>query len=263
MTRIASGLALAALALALILLGSAAHFLAALEAVAVVCLLEFYGLLRAGGRPLLELAGTAVGAGLLFVFYMEDPFAITAFAGAAFVLVFTTAAGVHKKNALPAAAFTMFGAVYVSVTLGALALIRKAPEGATLVITLIAANALADVFAYYTGRLFGKTPLAPSISPGKTWEGLFGGIIGAAACAVALKALIAPFLSLTDAAALGAIAGIIGPAGDLAESAIKRSVGVKDSGRIIPGHGGALDRLDSLMFSSVFFFIYMRLFIQP
>jgi len=230
-----------------------------MAAVSVICLLEFFGMLEAGKAPCFRLLGAIGGAGLVGVIYLEDFSALTAYAGALLVVIFTGAVLSAEGDAFSKDSNTIFGAVYIGLTLGALTLVRKASHGDLLVITLITSNALGDVFAYYTGRAIGKTPLAPSISPKKTREGFAGGVIGAIAGAVAIKIGFMPFMSVADSVVLGLISGLVGPMGDLAESSIKRRMGVKDSGKIIPGHGGALDRIDSLMFSSVFFYLYISL----
>ena len=105
-----------------------------------------------------------------------------------------------------------------------------------------------DTFAYFTGRFLGKRPLAPRISPRKTWEGFWGGAAGSVGGALMVKVLFLPGLSVPAAAVVGAGAAVLGPLGDLSESMLKRAAGVKDSGRIIPGHGGLLDRIDAVLF---------------
>ena len=111
--------------------------------------------------------------------------------------------------------------------------------------------------AYYTGRAFGRTPLAPSISPKKTREGFAGGVVGAMIGAMGAQYLLFPFLTVFDALALGLIAGIVGQLGDLVESAMKRSADVKDSGALLPGHGGVLDRFDSLIVATPVYYVYL------
>jgi len=114
-----------------------------------------------------------------------------------------------------------------------------------------------DSAAYYAGTLWGKHPLMPSISPKKTYEGLLGGLMGAIAAAVLAQIWFASELSWTDAVVLGILLTLTGLAGDLFESAIKRRAGVKDSGGILPGHGGMLDRIDSLLFTAPTFYYYV------
>src|SRR5690606_27484613 len=103
----------------------------------------------------------------------------------------------------------------------------------------------ADTFAYAAGRLFGRHPLFPRVSPKKTWEGAAGGLLGAFAVIAGFKLAVLGVLGWGDVAALALCAGVAGPLGDLAESLFKRAAGVKDSGNWIPGHGGMLDRIDA------------------
>jgi phosphatidate cytidylyltransferase len=105
-----------------------------------------------------------------------------------------------------------------------------------------------DTLAYFAGRFLGKRPLAPRISPKKTWEGFWGGAAGSIAGAVAVKLLFLPAVSIPAVVVVGAGAAVLGPLGDLSESMLKRAAGVKDSGRVIPGHGGLLDRIDAVLF---------------
>ncbi len=105
-----------------------------------------------------------------------------------------------------------------------------------------------DTLAYFAGRFLGKRPLAPRISPKKTWEGFWGGAVGSIAGAVAVKLLFLPAVSIPAVVVVGAGAAVLGPLGDLSESMLKRAAGVKDSGRVIPGHGGLLDRIDAVLF---------------
>ena len=113
----------------------------------------------------------------------------------------------------------------------------------------------ADTGAYAVGRFIGRHPLAPGISPGKTWEGAAGGMAGAVVAAIALGILFPLQLEIWQLAVIGVILGIVSPAGDLLESKIKRLADVKDSGRLFPGHGGMLDRLDSLLPSLILLYI--------
>lgn len=113
-----------------------------------------------------------------------------------------------------------------------------------------------DTFAYFAGHAFGRHKLYERISPKKTWEGFAGGAIGSVAGALAVLALLhPPLLGPWSAVALGAGGAVLGPAGDLVESMLKRAAGVKDSGRIIPGHGGLLDRIDALLFVSPWVYV--------
>jgi len=137
----------------------------------------------------------------------------------------------------------------------ALAMVALEPLDALLA---LAVAWIADTAAYFAGRRWGRRKLAPSISPGKTWEGAAGGLIGAAAYAMILSILFAGMQGTRMAAFLGAAALLVAVSivGDLFESAVKRQAGVKDSGSILPGHGGMLDRLDSLLFGGPILYYY-------
>lgn len=124
-----------------------------------------------------------------------------------------------------------------------------------LIFCLLWAN---DIFAYLTGKLLGKHKLFPRISPGKTIEGSIGGLVFTV-IAVAVFAHYADWLPLSASIGMAAIAVVFGSLGDLCESMLKRKAGVKDSGKLIPGHGGILDRFDSVMFSVPFIFVYLML----
>lgn len=142
-----------------------------------------------------------------------------------------------------------FGLVYVPVLIAPLALIRREPDGLALVFFLLAATWLGDTGAYFAGRAFGKTPLFPRVSPKKTREGVLGGVVFAVVGACIVKAIAPIDIAWPVAIVLAAALDLAGVAGDLAESMLKRAFGVKDSGWIMPGHGGILDRIDSLLFT--------------
>ncbi|HNO79123.1 MAG TPA: phosphatidate cytidylyltransferase [Phycisphaerae bacterium] len=134
-------------------------------------------------------------------------------------------------------------------------------RNASLLFFFILIVQMNDVFQYLWGNLFGRRAIAPVISPNKTWEGFIGGLISSTAVGAALY-WTTPFLAWQSAALAFAIAGM-GFAGDLTMSAVKRDLGVKDYSNMIPGHGGVLDRLDSLSFAAPFFFHLTRYFFTP
>lgn len=131
------------------------------------------------------------------------------------------------------------------------------PDGFVLTLLLFVLIWATDTGAYYTGKSIGKRPFAPTISPNKTWEGTIGGLIMALVTAGVFKLLLLPFLGWIDVLVLALIGGFWGQLGDLLESSLKRSAGVKDSGQFLPGHGGALDRFDSLIFSAPLYWVYL------
>jgi len=163
------------------------------------------------------------------------------------------------EQSLRDGAMTLFGVLYLGLTLGALSLMRLLPQGEWLVFFLLLVTWASDTGAYYIGTLYGRHRLAPMISPKKTVEGLVGGLIGAIIVAYAARWWFLPELSVLDCLILATLLTITGLWGDLTESAMKRSVGMKDSGGILPGHGGMLDRLDSLLFTAPVFYYYVTM----
>ena len=146
-------------------------------------------------------------------------------------------------------AVTILGVAWVGLGLAHALLLRDIDEhGALAVYTVLLAVWAGDAAAYFGGLLLGRHKLAPTVSPGKTWEGLIAGTL--ATIAVTFIALYEQsFLSIPESLALGAVIAIVAPLGDLFESALKRDAEVKDSGRLLGGHGGVLDRIDALLFT--------------
>ncbi len=157
------------------------------------------------------------------------------------------------------AAVAIFGPLYIGLTLGTLISTRALPSGEWLIVFIALVTWASDIGAYYAGTLWGRHPLAPTISPKKSMEGLAGGLALAMAVALLTQFWLVPQLTMFHALMLGALMTGTGLVGDLCESVIKRAVGVKDSGGILPGHGGMLDRLDSLLFTAPTFYYYMTL----
>jgi phosphatidate cytidylyltransferase len=191
----------------------------------------------------------------------------------------------NKGPALLNIAATVFGAVYVSFFFGSLIGIRElfvpvdfpvyahfsiagfsvSEEvaatiyrwGGWTVVVLFVSIWLCDSAAYFAGRAFGRHKLFERVSPNKTWEGAIAGFVFAVGAFVLGRALLLPYLTLSQAVLCGVLVGVFGQLGDLAESLLKRDAGVKDSSRLIPGHGGILDRFDSVLFVSPLLFFYL------
>lgn len=159
-------------------------------------------------------------------------------------------------SVLSDAAATLFAPIYIGLPLGALAAVRQI--GGREAVGLLALGIIvSDSAQYYTGRAFGRRPLAPSISPKKTIEGAIGGVVFATlAIALAGRYVFASPVWLL--ALLGAVIALLGIVGDLFESLLKRSAGVKDSSNLIPGHGGVLDRIDSWLFAAPVYYVFVR-----
>jgi phosphatidate cytidylyltransferase len=156
-----------------------------------------------------------------------------------------------RQSLTVAVATTVLGVAWVGLGLAYLMLLRGLPEhGRLAIFTVLLAVFGADTFAFFTGRLIGRHKLAPVISPGKTWEGLAASTV--AAVLISFFALYHQhFLTTGESLVLGAVIAVAAPVGDLFESAVKRDFGVKDSGRLLAGHGGVLDRLDAPLFAAV------------
>ena len=154
----------------------------------------------------------------------------------------------------------MAATVYVGLGTTALAALREL--GFAWVCLALVVTWANDTFAYFAGRLLGKHKMLPSVSPNKTWEGFAGGMLGSIAAAYALKLWALPSMQGWECLLLGVAAGLLGPLGDLSESALKRSFGKKDSGKLLPGHGGILDRVDALLVVAPAVWLHATLFVE-
>ena len=154
-------------------------------------------------------------------------------------------------------AAALFPIGYIGLPLGALAAVRVT-GGRGAILLMMVAIVVSDSAQYYTGRSLGRRPLAPSISPKKTVEGAIGGLVFGTAAFVIGARMVFPGRPLALAALVGASVAALGIVGDLFESLLKRSAGVKDSGTLIPGHGGVLDRIDSWLFAAPVYYVFVR-----
>jgi phosphatidate cytidylyltransferase len=160
-------------------------------------------------------------------------------------------------NALATVSASLFPMIYIGLPVGALVAVRRfagPPSLFLLMLTVI----VSDTAQYYTGRAFGRRKLAPAISPNKTVEGALGGLVFGTALFVAAGAWWVPGMPVALRAGLGLAIVALGIAGDLFESMLKRSAGVKDSSALIPGHGGVLDRIDALLFAAPVYYIFLK-----
>lgn len=231
-----------------------------LAATALLALWEFLGLYFGDTNSLFtKFTSCFTAALLLFGMYQGysqafNPWLLAAIAIILGGFVFSPRV---TKQCLPSWAAYVFGILYVAFLLGHFILLRKLDNGITLVFFVILVTWLADTGGFMVGISLGKHPLAPTLSPKKTIEGLFGGIFYSVLGALLSHYWFFPFFSVSQCAMLGVALALIGALGDLGESAIKRSVSKKDSGTIIPGHGGVLDRIDSLLFTGPAFYYYV------
>lgn len=157
-------------------------------------------------------------------------------------------------------AVTVFSSLYVGWLIAHLLYLRQLPSGFHFVVLVLVSTWSTDTFAYFVGMNFGKRKLAPVLSPNKSVEGAVGGVVGSVFASI-LIGYLNPQMPITGYAVVGILIGTIGQIGDLAESALKRMAGVKDSGNIIPGHGGILDRFDSLLLTAPVAYYFIKVII--
>jgi len=164
----------------------------------------------------------------------------------------------HKEEAFTSWLWTLAGILYIGWLLSHLVALRGLDYGRNWVFFVLFVTWISDTTAFFVGRRFGRHRLAPHISPAKTWEGTIGGICGAIAVSTLFFTPTVFQLPLLhwQAILFSALASILGQVGDLVESLLKRNMGVKDSGKLMPGHGGILDRIDSLLFASIVIYYY-------
>lgn len=227
-----------------------AVFAAALVLIGWALLIEFHRM-TARARPF-QLVAFATVAALIAAAYLGDSFQILL----AFVVSFPLMLGFaiarpSLHNVTWALAVTVFGIAWIGLPLAHAVLLREIPEhGGALLVDVLVCTFFTDTFAYIGGRMFGQHPLAPTVSPNKTIEGLAIGIAGGV-LGFWLAGLYQDWLSGPEALLMGLCIALLAPIGDLFESAIKRDLDVKDTGRMIGPHGGLLDRLDAVLFTVV------------
>jgi phosphatidate cytidylyltransferase len=222
-------------------------FAAALLALGVIALGELYTLM--GRVKPASLAGFLTLAALLAASLYGEPRHVVMVLAAGFPTTFLLALGRPRREHVSwAIAATMFGVLWIGLAMVHAIWLRETPHGDGLVIDVLVGTFLGDTFAYFGGRFYGRTPLAPMISPNKTLEGLVAGFVGGT-LAVWFAGLYQDWLTGPHALLLGAVVAFAAPVGDLFESMIKRDLEVKDTGRLFGAHGGVLDRLDAAFFS--------------
>ncbi|MHB2025697.1 MAG: phosphatidate cytidylyltransferase [Elusimicrobiota bacterium] len=226
--------------------------------VSILCLYE-YGIIltlaRRPVRPILAIAGGAV-ISICAIWRLPVEAALAAFLSAAVLFeVFS------REHSLERLAITVFGSSFFGILPSYLGLIRElGGSGRVLSFLFFSCVWAMDTAAYAAGKSLGRRRLAPVLSPKKTWEGAAAGFAAALATAAIFSRIFPSVLSETEALALGSVIGIFGQLSDLSESLIKRSVGAKDSGMVLPGHGGIMDRFDSFLLSAPAFYYCLLAF---
>jgi phosphatidate cytidylyltransferase len=233
-----------------------------LGAAALFALWEFLTLYCGTTHNLHPKIISCIGAAmLLFAMYTGLSQALTPWLFGIVIIILTgfLFSPTAMKRHLPSWGAYLFGMLYVAILLGHFILLRQFAHGMAFVFFVLLITWLADTGGFVVGLSLGRHALAPTLSPKKTIEGLIGGVIFSVLGAIISHFWFLPFFSLWECAILGVGIAVIGALGDLAESAIKRSVRIKDSGTIIPGHGGVLDRVDSLLLTGPVFYYYVLL----
>jgi phosphatidate cytidylyltransferase len=246
--RIAAGVPAAAFAIFIVAQGGW-WFAAGAIVLALACLHELFEML-ADVRPA-RLAGFLGVIGLGVAAYLGDQSdVLLALVAVVPVLFLLTIAGPSAEGGVWGMAAVLLGVFWVGLAIAHAIMLRELPHGGGIVGDVLIGTFVGDTAAYFGGRALGRRKLAPAISPNKTVEGLICGMLGAVA-AVWVASWYQDWLDAGDAVLLGIGVALAAPVGDLFESFIKRDVGVKDAGRLFGAHGGALDRLDAVLFSLV------------
>jgi phosphatidate cytidylyltransferase len=248
-------------------------FVAIAAAAMIFGLYEFYVLARKKDIKPDAAAGYLGAAALFTIFYFATPdlrqgldletIALVLIALTVGTLIAATLRGAPFDKIIASSGATILGVLYVVLLGGHLVALRtgfEQPLSAHLLSFFFLVLMGADTGAYYVGRAVGKHKLAPTISPGKTWEGVAGGVVAALALAAVAHFWFFRELPLKWALPLAGVMTILGILGDLTESALKRGAGAKDAAKILPGHGGVLDRLDSLLFNAPLIYYFAHFY---
>jgi phosphatidate cytidylyltransferase len=232
-------------------------------AASLLAMYELFGMTLPDRRDRVAgvVAGGAAAAALYWLPARDNPF-LVAFLGGFFApaLYYLFRPG-DISTAAQRLAFTVVGVVYGGLLFSFLSLIKRdlGPIAPDYLVLALGSAWLSDTGGYFAGKYLGKRKLYPAVSPNKTWAGAIGGVAFAVAGGFALQHYRLRALEAVDVVALAGVGSVLGQLGDLSESLLKRSRGVKDSGTILPGHGGLLDRVDAVLFIAPYFYVYAML----
>lgn len=263
-SRILSSLLLLPL-ITIVWFGGSCAFAVLVGIVALLGIKEFYGVVaRLDGRQVL-LFGFLFTSLFIVDAYFDYPnaYTISLFAAVVVLPLIWLSFRFPRGEAFIYWEWMLAGVLYVGWMLGYYVALRGLDQGREWVLLVLLSIFACDTAAFFVGRAMGKHPMAPAISPGKTWEGAVGGFFTAPAAALIIYTL----LSIDDTnyvhvIIIGCLIGVFAQLGDLLESLLKRRAGVKDSGSLIPGHGGILDRIDSLVFNGLIIYYYLTWVVQ-
>lgn len=244
--------------------GPAWLFDATIALIAVLAMYEFIALGKAKGYDISTPLCVAIMLIIISAFILEDlSVELGMFAALLIIPASYVVTNKSLEDSLPSSAIAVLATTYVGMLGGSLIRLHNDfAEGYKLVFFLLLVVWLGDSGAYYVGKQFGKHKLSPRISPKKTVEGLIGGISASIIAALVIHFTFFPAFPLVHAIIAGVILSVAGVIGDLAESMWKRSAAVKDSGKLLPGHGGFLDRFDSILFTAPILYCYWTLIVH-
>lgn len=246
------------------------QFLFLVDVVVFTGLWEFYGLLETKGFHPARKIGVFCGLALTWYAYFRGGVYLNFLLSVALLVLMTVALARRSvEQAVLHISSTIFGVLYVGWLGSHFVLLRELPLlggldyrlGASFVFLAVLLTWSCDSGAYFVGRAIGRHPLLPRVSPKKTWEGAAGGVLFSMVAGAVAHFTFAPYLDLPAALSLAVVAAIAGVTGDLVESLMKRDSHVKDSAALIPGHGGTLDRFDSLLFSVPLIYYFLKFFV--
>lgn len=228
--------------------------------VSVVGLFEFFRITIPNLPALIKIVSFIL-AFLLFYFISQGPFFMSFAIASLWVIIplflYLFVYPTQKAHAIDDTGKIVLGLLYVCLPLSILIFVDKHPTGNIWIFFLLTVIFMSDTGAFYFGKAFGKHKLYPSVSPGKTWEGAIGGLLSSLLAASIFIRIFPIYKFSFYLLVLAASLSIMGQVGDLAESMLKRNYGIKDSGTILPGHGGVLDRIDALLFSIPILYIFL------
>jgi phosphatidate cytidylyltransferase len=259
MTRVLSGAVLLALAVTVIWFVPPVVFFVAAEALLVLAFVEYAGLARASGIAVPVAAGGAATAlaAAAFTHYVPVSLDVVLMSGFVALAATTLPRWQGGRDALASVAAAVLPIFYLGLSIGALVAIREV-HGREALALLMLTIIVSDTAQYYSGRTMGRRLLAPVISPKKTIEGAVGGFVFGSIFTAVAGGWWLPEMPIGLRALVGAAIVALGIAGDLFESMLKRSAGVKDSSALIPGHGGVLDRIDALLFAAPVYYVVLK-----
>jgi phosphatidate cytidylyltransferase len=262
-TRVLSGAVLLVITFAVVWSAPPLLFLVVAEALLLLGVVEYAALARAVGLAVPTVIAAAAAAltcaslaRLAFGGYPSVPIDAVLLSALVAIGAWSLTAWRGGSDALATAAAAVFPALYLGLPLGAMIAVRET-RGREALLALMLTVIVSDTAQYYAGRAFGRRPLAPAISPNKTIEGAIGGFVFGGLFLAAIGRSWLPVMPVAFRVLLGVTIVAVGIAGDLFESMLKRSAGVKDSSHLIPGHGGILDRIDALLFAAPVYYVVL------